>query len=79
MPLNEICEQITSKRLALHITARSLGTSNRKPPMGTSHKVLVPMRAPYRTRLLKCPPVVGAGLEPQYSDRELYLLSTRLT
>ena len=37
----------------------------------TSHKALVPMRAPYRTRLLKCPPVVGPGFEPRSSDREL--------
>ena len=28
------------------------------------------MRAPYRTRLLKCPPVIGAGFEPRLSDRE---------
>ena len=28
------------------------------------------MRAPYRTWLLMCPPVVGAGFEPRSSDQE---------
>ena len=63
--------------LALHITARSQGTRNQKPPLAdeylqaTSHKALVPMRAPDRTSLLKCPQVVGSGFEPRLSDREL--------
>ena len=41
-------------------------------PVPTSHKALVPMRAPYRTCLLKLPPVVSAGFEPMSSDREPY-------
>ena len=48
--------------------------------MGTYiHKALVPMRTPYRTRLLKCPQVVGAGFKSRSSDRELDPLTTWLT
>ena len=81
--LNEICEQITSKRFGTTYYRPVTGYKQSKATTGwwvpTSHKALVPMRAPYQTRLLKCPPVVGAGIEPRLSDQELDPLTTRLT
>ena len=62
--LYEICERIASKWHSQHITAGSLGTSNPTPPLTTLHDTLVLMRAPYWTRLLLIPQVVGAGFEP---------------
>ena len=83
IPLYEIFVQITSKRFGTTYYRPVTGHKQSKATTGwwvpTSHKALVLMRAPYRTRLLKCPPVVGAGFEPRSSDREFDPLTTRLT
>ena len=83
IPFYEIFVQITSKRFGTTYYRPVTGHKQSKATTGwwvpTSHKALVLMRAPYRTRLLKCPPVVGAGFEPRSSDREFDPLTTRLT
>ena len=65
IPLNEIYEQITSRRFGTIYYCPITGYKQSKATTGwwvpISHKALVLMRAPYRTWLFKCPPGVGAG------------------
>ena len=77
------CELITSKRCCTTCYCLVTGYKQSKATTGrwvpTLHKGLLPMRAPYQTRLLKCPPVFGAGFETRSSGRKLDSLITMLT
>ena len=77
------CELITSKRCCTTCYCLVTGYKQSKATTGrwvpTLHKGLLPMIAPYQTRLLKCPPVFGARFETRSSGRELDSLITMLT